>query len=507
VQAVLLQDPGAQVQYEQCMNAARELEVRIPSEINSLFSIQSQISDLQEEIAGIGDEKGIEAYVTELRKDLNRLTADSGLSPEERVDYEKLSDAQKALTSNIENLVHDRAVISGIPGALKPLALEIEGIVKGQLAALTSETIRAEATDHFKVVFDLAEAIADSTKSVLEHVQQSLNTTETSLNDVTAKIRPLLSKVALQSELEKKLAAIKAEQEKLNRVRILKKTLAVKSQSEKEKISDILGAYREMMSQFDTLQAEFKKYEGALGDILLSVALSFDSLGFRADLVDQFLNKHSLRRIVGIEWGDEFYYAFDKDRHPDDIDKLFQGIYSGSIPTVKRRTPKDAAVKLLENRFSMDYRISYRNDSLDKMSPGKKGLVLLRLIIELSDKQWPILLDQPEDDLDSRSVYLELVAFLKAKKKQRQIIIVTHNPNLVVGADAEEVIVANQDGQEPGRDNEKYRFEYVSGALENSFDEPGRHGVLYQKGIREHVCDVLEGGKEAFQKREQKYSF
>ncbi|HOZ62575.1 MAG TPA: hypothetical protein PK914_10685, partial [Smithellaceae bacterium] len=169
----------------------------------------------------------------------------------------------------------------------------------------------------------------------------------------------------------------------------------------------------------------------------------------------------------------------------------------------------DAVTKLLENYFYLDFKIFYKNDSLDKMSPGKKGLVLLQLLINLSDGEWPILLDQPEDDLDNRSVYDDLVAFLKNKKLQRQIIIVTHNPNLVVGADAEETVVSNQSGQEVGRDNKKFRFEYISGALENTFelDPTQESAILYRKGIRQHVCEILEGGQEAFQKREQKYSF
>ena len=102
-----------------------------------------------------------------------------------------------------------------------------------------------------------------------------------------------------------------------------------------------------------------------------------------------------------------------------------------------------------------------------------------------------------------------MVSFVKQKKQQRQIIIVTHNPNLAVGADAEEVIVANQSGQEKSRDNKKYQFEYISGALENTFElsERQEQAILLKKGIRQHVCEVLEGGKEAFQKRERKYNF
>ena len=84
---------------------------------------------------------------------------------------------------------------------------------------------------------------------------------------------------------------------------------------------------------------------------------------------------------------------------------------------------------------------------------------------------------------------------------------VTHNPNLVVSTDAECVIVANQSGQTQGKDNKHFQFEYVSGALEHSFVSPEETGILYKKGIREHVCEVLEGGEEAFKMRQRKYSF
>ena len=97
---------------------------------------------------------------------------------------------------------------------------------------------------------------------------------------------------------------------------------------------------------------------------------------------------------------------------------------------------------------------------------------------------------------------------MKDKKHERQIIVVTHNANVVVGADAEEVIIANQNGKET--ENHSKRFEYRCGAIENVSPvfEDGRvkKGVLYQKGIKEQICDILEGGKDAFEKRASKYS-
>jgi hypothetical protein len=121
----------------------------------------------------------------------------------------------------------------------------------------------------------------------------------------------------------------------------------------------------------------------------------------------------------------------------------------------------------------------------------------------------PILIDQPEDNLDNRTISNELRRFIKSKKLARQIIIVTHDANLVVLTDAENIIVLNQAGQQPDRENAEYRFEHVTGALEHSFreSEDVAPGIIFACGIREHVCDVLEGGEEAFRKREQRYGF
>lgn len=98
--------------------------------------------------------------------------------------------------------------------------------------------------------------------------------------------------------------------------------------------------------------------------------------------------------------------------------------------------------------------------------------------------------------------------YLKQKKHERQIIVVTHNANVVVGADAEEVIIANQEGRETK--NRSRRFEYRCGAIENTsplIDSNGivLGGILNKTGIQEQICDILEGGKKAFELRRHKY--
>ena len=146
--------------------------------------------------------------------------------------------------------------------------------------------------------------------------------------------------------------------------------------------------------------------------------------------------------------------------------------------------------------FSVTYSIKFDGKDLELLSPGEKGVVLLLLYLEAEDSDnRPLIIDQPDDNLDNVSVYPSLIEYFRTRKKTRQIIIITHNPNLVVNTDAEQIFVANFDGSRVPK------IAYRSGALEDT-DPTG--SVL---GIREEVCRVLEGGTEAFQLREQRYAF
>jgi len=155
----------------------------------------------------------------------------------------------------------------------------------------------------------------------------------------------------------------------------------------------------------------------------------------------------------------------------------------------------------------LNYELTYQNDTFAIMSEGKQAFVILKLLLDFSPKKCPILIDQPEDSLDNRAIYNELVKYLKTKKKDRQIILVSHNPNVVVSADTENVIVANQNGNNAKNKND-IKFQYINGSLENTKPKDDTTSiVLESQGIREHVCEILEGGKEAFENREKKYGF
>ncbi|MEZ9236645.1 MULTISPECIES: TrlF family AAA-like ATPase [Shewanella] len=117
-------------------------------------------------------------------------------------------------------------------------------------------------------------------------------------------------------------------------------------------------------------------------------------------------------------------------------------------------------------------------ENIEKGSAGQKAAAILAFLLSHGDN--PIIVDQPEDDLDNALIYQLIVSQIHENKKRRQIIMVTHNPNIVVNGDAEFVNVLH----------------FHAGQVQVL-----EAGGLCEQGIREHVCNIMEGGAIAFDKR------
>ncbi|MEE2818975.1 MAG: AAA family ATPase [Pseudomonadota bacterium] len=138
------------------------------------------------------------------------------------------------------------------------------------------------------------------------------------------------------------------------------------------------------------------------------------------------------------------------------------------------------------DHISVRYEIVYDGIDIRKLSPGTRGIVLLLLYLALDDSDdRPLIIDQPEENLDPKSVFDELVSLFIAAKSKRQVIMVTHNANLVINTDADQIIVAEVGPHQIGG---LPPITYKAGGLENA-------------DIRRTVCDILEGGEEAFRER------
>jgi predicted ATPase len=507
---VILQDEATRETYEKANGQIKLALQAIASEIAKLFAEREDISRTEEELKQIGDERGIAAYIATLQERADAIKAQSGMTEAQSQKYEALVATEKTIAEQLSTLDEDKKTVTKLRAAALEQLNEVRATVDEHGRYLNDIDVKAAFEAEMKVVDHFAQTIETSTSKLVGAIEAKVGALNTQLGTAKSELAPLLAMVKLQSELQVKTDAIKAEQHKLTEIGIKNHSLKTKRESFKKNADAIIETYKQIAAKYEHLRNECKKFESKFGEISLSVVVAFNEEQFNTGVVREYVNRTDLKRAIPeTEWDEEFVYRYDPQKHFANVQRVFDGLIGGTIKTVKNRQARDAISKLLENYFYLDFRISYRSDALDKMSPGKKGLVLLQLLINLSNEEWPILLDQPEDDLDNRSVYDDLVKFLKEKKGRRQMIIVTHNPNLVVGADAEEVIVANQSGQEIGRDNRKYQFEYVSGALENSYelDAAKEPAILFRKGIRQHGCEILEGGKEAFQKREQKYDF
>jgi predicted ATPase len=138
------------------------------------------------------------------------------------------------------------------------------------------------------------------------------------------------------------------------------------------------------------------------------------------------------------------------------------------------------------DHIDIHYGIEYDGVDIRKLSPGTRGIVLLLLYLALDDGDGrPLIIDQPEENLDPKSVFEELVTLFFEAKSNRQVIMVTHNANLVINTDADQIIIAESGPHPHGA---LPPITYQSGGLENA-------------EIRKAVCDILEGGEDAFQER------
>ncbi|WP_085520942.1 hypothetical protein [Tuberibacillus sp. Marseille-P3662] len=270
--------------------------------------------------------------------------------------------------------------------------------------------------------------------------------------------------------------------------------------------------YDELLGLYDEIYQELNKdnYKQISSELKLEAHIKFDEERFFARFTNAFNRRKKLSKVIENTFEENDQFVFDNfAQHKWKINNIFRYLIddNSDLHLKTGNSLKDVTNALLEDLFYIDYDLIQRNDSFLHMSPGKRGLVLLQLFLHLSNAKYPILIDQPEDNLDNRTIFTELNTFIKDKKIERQVIIVTHNANLVVLTDAEQVIVANQSGQQINRENAQYQFEYVTGALECTHNNPLAKGILFHIGIKEHVCDILEGGKEAFEKREEKYGW
>lgn len=212
------------------------------------------------------------------------------------------------------------------------------------------------------------------------------------------------------------------------------------------------------------------------------VAGSFCGIEPGTKLLKEILDTHDFTTGDGIE---AFLNDITDSLHTDRRE-------AGKTVRVKDQLRKGKTVQALYDfifslgYFDPRYELRMGTKELSELSPGERGTLLLVFYLLVDNDDIPLLIDQPEENLDNQTVFELLVPCMKEAKQRRQLFMVTHNPNLAVVCDAEQIIWADL------QKINNHTMQYLSGAIENP-------------KINQAIVDILEGTMPAFHNRREKY--
>lgn len=305
------------------------------------------------------------------------------------------------------------------------------------------------------------------TKELGEQIKKSK-----ALDDLTKEI----------SSLDKSLDTIKGLTEQLHKAK----------KEEVNTIDLLVRAYDEFERQ-QYITYETIKFDEKFSFLSVRIVAKYNTLDLKR-FVEKYINTRDTSQTIKKEHDITGLFSdMPKKLAPDTVKKIIIGLLDNQIiPKVDVKEDTSIVLsQLLKNRFEIDYLNSVKTKDgvthFKDMTGGQKAIALLELIFRFDDENYPILIDQPEDDLDVSGVASDLVDFILAEKQDRQIIIVSHNASLVICADTENVIVSNMNI----KSGKKLSFKYTTGSIENS-------------DRRKDIVSVLEGGELALRKRMNK---
>lgn len=473
----------------------------INNDIYQLFTIRKQISDQIEKIKKIGDKKGIEEQIKKIEKEIAKLQ--KGLTKEEVESLGKLRKEYSTNNKSIEALKADLDILTQEEVDIT----DEENVFVNRNLELKSESLIAEfntftETNNVEYIEKYKAFITEKKKVVTEKIKVLEETNKKIMDDN----KPLIDKAKQNTSAEQKTKEKDIQDKKLVEIVTAEIQLKTLEDSLLAIIEKIVALHKD---RSDARQEFVASAKGELEGIEYSAVVDIDPVKLNKFLTDSinFHNsidaKDSLSLLDGYKTGDDINQsALVKNVN---IKTVIELVLADLLKTKAGVDIQKAVEGILSDFEFINYSLKYEEDDYSEMTPGKKSLVVLKLLVESSKDNYPILIDQPEDDLDSRSISTEIVEFLRGKKKQRQIILVTHNANIAVKADSEEIIVANRHGQQ-NTNQSNVLFDYATGAIENSFVKPTAVNTLDKMGIREHACELLEGGEEAFENRRNKYN-
>ena len=523
VRHLIREDYDSNEKYNDFIKNVKQYDKEREELIDNYFDTLDNIQKLEAELKTKSNKEVLQTNIKTNSEKVEELNKKAGLSDEQIQQYKSIQEQQQQNQKRRDLLNSD---FSQTNAFLQELNKELSNLQERKntfLQSIHKNEFRGYYQDKLKFIDDsivqLQGLISEigtiinsegkrifNTDNIFKEELKQINYEKSNIEE---ELKPYQQNEDIKKQIRTLEEFIENDGKLLSEIDSLNKKIEEKRQSIEEIKTKLFDLYKNSYNEYIDIVEQLKNR---------TIELEKDGLQIRG--VTQFNFPKFRREIISFTHGtyndNDKYCILDENRSRifetnydeliSNISKMFNEIMTSEY-RIKTISKKEAVKKLLNDYFYDYWEITYKNDKLGEMSTGKASFVILMLIIGLSKSKSPILIDQPEDNLDNRSVTKDLVSYLKMKKIERQIILVTHNANIVVNADAENVIVANQKGQNDKETNTPYQFDYINGAIENTFKDPEEQDLLKSMGIREHITEILEGGETAFKNREKKYGF
>lgn len=510
--------PEIKESYDSLMATLERNKSDIERQVNDWFEAVRQHDEQINRLKQMGDKISITNTRDALQAELKTAQAKSAMTPQEIDFFNEFRNQLTKIDFEIDNLKTDSKNAASVLGAgnliesdpnhpLDSDSLNLSISVDSDLENLPSVlkgTIEEVIENSKRALLD---RLSDVISSWFEKLEKDLVEIADERTLLIESNRELSRKAEGESESNRLMSQIRTQQELLDRITVEENNLILKSEKMEDIKSEINSLVLTNLSKMEEFCNKFKQRQRQADELIFEVECEFNQSDL-FDVTGSFqLNRNSPYLLTTS--GDPAK-LIDVKKIQDDPGSFLQEATFGEIALKRSVSAVEFCKQVLTLNREVRYAAVFDSDRIGGFSPstmtaGKQALFALILLLSESDTPWPLLIDQPEDDLDSRSIFDTIVPYLMDRKRERQIIMVTHDANLAIGADAEAIIVANRNSDSSPNPDSRV-FDYLVGSLESDdriVPDSGR--ILESKGIREHCCEILDGGLEAFAKRRQKY--
>ncbi len=493
--------PDFKIRYEQAVNNIDVYNQKISVQIDDWFDLSDSIKLIDEQLKELGDINSIEKEKEEVELKINNLKEKYQLGYEDLKQYQEISASLLQHNGRIDVINMEILRLSAVSEEWNFFS-ELKVTLTPAFTSLPKEL-----QDEIKKILDKREVgiLEEVNKQVLEHknsIKKEKKETEENILKINEENKELIERYQKNIEIERRVKKLNEYNEIINKIDEVEKEKKNSKDKLRECEKAIKSAIDQRKSQIEELVTNIEDTDqNILEGIKFGVEYGF------------YENLEWITKRINIKDKSKFIYKgqLKINEVREKPGEFLSALYSGEQKIIAGNEKKQVAQDVLSLTENILFNAKMEGDKIggfseSTMTPGKRALFFLRLILGESEDTWPLLIDQPEDDLDSRSIYDDIVPFLKKKKKERQIIMVSHDANLVIGSDSEQVIIANRHGTDRMNVDNR-QFNYLTGSLEYSkIKNEDCKDTLKAQGVCEHACEILDGGKIAFEQRKNKYN-